>query len=205
MAAPTTIDKNQLAKLLDVTPRHIQRLTGDGILARARDVDGKELVGRYELVYNVRAYIQYLRTQARLDDASESKYVMLRNQKMAADSEMTELKLALFKNTLHRADDVEFILTNIFTAIKSRLLSIPARVTRLVLGQTNFQVIYDLIYAEIELVLRELAEPSPTMFARQNTAYLTSQGADPTVLDNGSGEEDDEDDDDKFIVDTERD
>lgn len=204
MARPaTTIDQDQLAKLLDITPRHVRRLRGDGILALARDIDGKELYGRYELVFNVRAYIQYLRTQARLDDASESKYIMLRNQKMAADSETAELKLAIFKATLHRADDVEFILTNIFTAIKARLLAIPSRVTRLVLGQTNFQVIYDLLYAEIEVVLRELADPNPQMFSRQNTAYLASQGADPTTI-NGS-EEDDEDDDQQFAPNGERD
>ena len=148
----------------------------------------------------MRAYIQYLRTQARLDDASENKYVLLRNQKMAAESETAELKLAIFKNKLHRADDVEFILTNIFTAIKARLLAIPSRVTRLLIGQTNFQVIYDLLYAEIEVVLRELSDPNPQMFARQNTAYLASQGADPTTV-NGAGDSDDQygdGDDDEF-------
>lgn len=196
MAKPLTIDKSQLAQLLDVTPRHVGRLTADGVLTRARDVDGKELLGRYELIANVRSYIKYLRMQARLDDASESKYIMLRNNKMAADSETATLKLAIFKNTLHKADDVEFILTNMFTAMKSRLLAIPSRVTRLVIGQTTFQVIYDLIYTEIELALRELADYNPQMFRRQNTEYLASQGADPENL-NGEaydGDTDDEED-----------
>jgi phage terminase Nu1 subunit (DNA packaging protein) len=195
MAKALTIDKGQLAQLLDITPRHVQRLTADGILTRARDVDGKELLGRYELIANVRSYIKFLRMQARLDDASESKYIMLRNNKMAADSETATLKLAIFKNTLHKADDVEFILTNMFTAMKSRLLAIPSRVTRLVIGQTNFQVIYDLIYGEIELGLRELSEYHPDMFRRQNDAYLASQGADPTLV-NGEayGDTDDEED-----------
>jgi len=145
-------------------------------------------------VANVIAYIQYLRFQARLDDASESKYVMLRNQRMAAESETAELKLAIFKKKLHRDDDVEFILTNMLTAMKSRLLAVPARTTRLVLGQTNFQVIYDLIMSEIELALRELADYSPAMFARQNSAYLASQGADLDSI-NGNGSDDDSEDD----------
>jgi hypothetical protein len=193
-AKPTTIDQTQLAKLLDLTPRHIRRLVGDGVLQRARDVDGKELFQRYELVHNVRAYIQYLRTQARLDDASQSKWVLLRNQKMEADSETAVLKLNLFKNTLHRADDVEFILTNMFTALKSRLLAIPSRVTRLLIGQTSFQVIYDLVYGEIELALRELSAPTPQLFARQNVAYLASQGADPSsITGDGNGAENGDD------------
>src|SRR5215831_2531260 len=196
----TNIDKTQLAKLLDVTPRHIQRLTNDGVLERARDVDGKELIGRYELVANVRGYIRYLRTQARLDDASESKYVMLRNQKMAAESEQAELRLALMKNKLHRADDVEFILTNMFTAMKANLISIPARVTRLLIGQTKFQVIYDLLSAEINRALLELSQYDPAMFSRQNTAYLASQGADPTSMNGEPGDSDDEDEQDDDLT-----
>lgn len=197
MAKALTIDKGQLAQLLDVTPRHVQRLTGDGVLSRARDLDGKELLGRYELIANVRSYIKYLRMQARLDDASESKYIMLRNNKMAADSETATLKLAIFKNTLHKADDVEFILTNMFTAMKSRLLAIPSRVTRLVIGQTNFQVIYDLIYTEIELALRELADYHPQMFRQQNAEYLASQGADPESLNGEAYDGDDTDEDER--------
>jgi phage terminase Nu1 subunit (DNA packaging protein) len=199
MAKATTVDQSQLAKLLDITPRHVRRLVADGVLTRARDIDGKELYGRYELVASVRAYIQYLRFQARLDDASESKYVMLRNSKMAAESETAELKLAIFKSTLHRADDVEFIMTNMFTAMKQRLLAVPARTTRLVVGQTNFQVIYDLITGEIELALRELSDYNPSMFARQNSAYLSSQGADPDRL-NGNGSDDDDDDENESLA-----
>jgi phage terminase Nu1 subunit (DNA packaging protein) len=202
MAKALTIDKGQLAQLLDITPRHVQRLTGDGILTRARDVDGKELLGRYELIANVRSYIKYLRLQARLDDASESKYIMLRNAKMSADSETATLKLAIFKSSLHKADDVEFIMTNMFTAMKSRLLAIPSRVTRLVIGQTSFQVIYDLVYTEIELALRELADYNPQMFRRQNDAYLASQGADPTSLNGEAYDSSDDDEDDHLTTGT---
>jgi phage terminase Nu1 subunit (DNA packaging protein) len=195
----TTIDKSQLAKLLDITPRHIQRLTADGVLERARDVDGKELIGRYELIVNVRAYVRYLRTQARLDDASESKYAMLRNQKMAAESERAELELALFKNKLHRSEDVEFILTNMLTAMKAHLLSIPSRMTRLLVGQTKFQVIYELLSAEIHRALLELSQYNPAMFGAQNRAYLASQGADLETMNGDGGISDDEDEDDISI------
>jgi phage terminase Nu1 subunit (DNA packaging protein) len=188
------VDKTQFAKMLDITPRHIQRLTADGVLERARDKDGKEVIGRYDLMTNIPLYVRYLRTQARLDDVSESKYVMLRNQKMAAENEQAELKLALLKNKVHRADDVEFILTNMFTAMKTNLISIPARVTRLLIGQTKFQVIYDLLSAEIGRALLELSQYDPAIFSRQNTAYLAAQGADPTSLNGDGGNEDENDD-----------
>jgi hypothetical protein len=50
MATPQLIDTSQLAKLCDTSPRWIQKLTTDGILQRARDADGAELRGRYNLL-----------------------------------------------------------------------------------------------------------------------------------------------------------
>jgi hypothetical protein len=150
-------------------------LKADGVLALARDADGEELRGRYELLPNNIAYIRYLRRQAFLDD-TESQYEQLRTERMAAETEKVKLDLQLFKSQ-HRADDVEFVLTNMLTAAKSRLLAIPSRVARLVVGLTDFQKIYDLIYAEIESALRELSGYNRKMFAKQNQAYLKANGA----------------------------
>ena len=120
------------------------------------------------VVTNVRAYRKYLREQARLDDASASAYQQLRNRKMEAQAEVAELKLKLYKRKLHRSEDVEFVMT----AIKSRLLAIPSRTSRLVLGKTNLQEVNALIYSEIELVLRELADYDPNSFEQANEEYL---------------------------------
>jgi hypothetical protein len=114
---------------------------------------------------------------------------MLRNRRMESESEMSDLRLKLFKNTLHRADDVEFILTNMLTAFKARVLAIPSRVSRQLIGQTKFQVVYDLLMAEIELALREMVAYDHTQFAQQREAYLEAQGADDSGL-NGEGEND---------------
>jgi hypothetical protein len=80
-------------------------------------------------------------------------------------------------------------------------MAIPSRVTRLLIGQTKFQVIYDLLSAEIGRALLELSQYNPDVFSRQNTAYLASQGADPTSL-NGHADDSDEEDDrqDDFIL-----
>src|SRR5215471_17968812 len=124
------IDTTQLAKLLDTSPRWVQKLTQDGVINRARDADGEELRGRYNLLA-VRDYCRYLRSLARLDDASEARWHALRNEKMAADTEMAHLNLAERKGQLHDARDVEFIMNNMLTYFKQGVLSIPSRVTRL--------------------------------------------------------------------------
>jgi len=68
-------------------------------------------------------------------------------------------------------------MTNMLTATESRLLAIPSRVTRLLIGQTEFQKICDLIYGEIEMALKELSDYDPQKFEEANEEYLAWIGA----------------------------
>jgi phage terminase Nu1 subunit (DNA packaging protein) len=176
MARTVTLDTAQLARFLDITPRHVFRLTNDGVLVRARDEAGNELRGRYDLLPNNVSYIRHLRQQGRFDDASESEYQRQRVGRMRAENEMAQIKLKELKGEMHRASDVEFVMTNMITATKQRLLAIPSRIARLLVGLTSFQKIYDTIYKEIEMALRELSNYSPEMFAARNREYLAAQG-----------------------------
>lgn len=178
------IDTTQLAKLLDITPTWVRKLTSDGVLTRARDADGKELMGRYNLLA-VRDYCRYLRSVAKLDDASEARYSALRNERMAAEGELSRLKLREYKGELHNARDIEFIMNNMLTYFKQRMMSIPSRVARLCVGK-KFRQIYDLIMVEIELALRELSGYDRSQFSEQRATYLKAQGIDVENL-NGEG------------------
>ncbi len=204
MTRTTTLDTTSLAKLFLITPQWVRRLTEKGIFQRARDVDGKELQGRYELVVNLHAYIKYLKDLARLDDASESEYQRLRNMRMRHEAEMAALKLREIKGQVLKTSDVEFIMTNLITATKNHLLSIPSRVTRLLIGVTSFQVIFDLLQNEIEVALRELSQWRVGQFAAQRAAFLASQGA--NIADfpepHTNGEVSDETTDDEASTDT---
>jgi hypothetical protein len=96
------LDTSQLAKLCDTSPRWIQKLTTDGVLNRARDADGAELRGRYNLLA-IRDYCRYLKTLAHLDDASEARHLALKNEKLAAETEMAHMNLLSAKGscTMH--------------------------------------------------------------------------------------------------------
>src|SRR6516165_10899220 len=175
------IDTSQLAKLVDTSPRWEQKLTNDGILNRARDADGAELRGRYNLLA-IRDYCRYLKSLARLDDASEARHLALRNEKLAAETEMAHMNLAERKGQLHDARDVEFIMNNMLTYFKQRVLSIPSRVARLCVGK-SFREIFDLLSTEIELCLRELSSYDRSRFAAQRAEYLQSKGVDLRLID----------------------
>jgi phage terminase Nu1 subunit (DNA packaging protein) len=153
---------------------------------------------------NLHAYIKYLKDLARLDDASESEYQRLRNMRMRHEAEMAALKLREIKGQVLKTSDVEFIMTNLITATKNHLLSIPSRVTRLLIGVTSFQVIFDLLQNEIEVALRELSQWRVGQFAAQRAAFLASQGA--NIADfpepHTNGEVSDETTDDEASTDT---
>ena len=176
-----TIGKQDLARLIDITPRWISKLTADGVLHRAQDADGKELQGRYTLL-SIRDYCRYLKAQSRLDDSSESLKAALTNRRLAADAEMSELKLRLYKGSLHEASDVEFCMTNMLTFFKQRVLAIPARVSRQLIGKRSFREIYDIIMTEIVSCLQELSGYDRNMFAQQRAARLADQGVDLAAL-----------------------
>ena len=177
MADRTTLDTTQMARLIDVGPRHVRKLTVEGILNRARDEYGDEIQGRYEMVPNNHAYIHYLRKQGRLDEFSDAKRAMLGNRKMAADAEMAELRLHELKGDLHRSDDVEFIWSNKMTRIKARIQAIPSRTARQLVGKTDYREIHEILTAEVQLVLRECSGYSSAEFKDAAEAYLDAQGA----------------------------
>jgi hypothetical protein len=181
-----TMTTTQLAKLVRATPRWILKLTADGVLHRALDADGSELRGRYH-ARSIGDFCDYLRRQARIDDSSELRYTALRNERLAAENELTQFTLAERKGQLHNSDDVEFVMTQMLTAFKARTLAIPSRVSRSLIGKTNFREIFDLLMHEIELCLLELSGYDESKFENQNHEYLASKGIeDPSAL---NGEE----------------
>src|SRR5215831_6510846 len=148
--ARATINTTQLARLILLTPRHVNRLTADGVLARATDDDGNELRGRFEMVPNVQAYIRHILARNQLDSPGETQYARLRNERMADEGALTRLRLHELQGKLHRSDDVEFAVTAMITACRSRLLAIPSRISRRLVGKKNFKEIFEIIYGEIE-------------------------------------------------------
>src|SRR5262252_1866490 len=102
MPRSSTIDTGQLARLLDISPRHVQRLTIEGILTRAVDEDGSPLRGRYTLL-SIRDYCRYIRSQNRPDNESQSTWDALKNKRLAVETELASLRLKEQKGQLHQA------------------------------------------------------------------------------------------------------
>jgi hypothetical protein len=162
-----------MAAFIDVTPHRVRQLRDQGILKLARDVDGSELKGRYQLFPNNIAYIRYLRQQRGMqENASQSEYEVHRNRQAAANAERSELELKLFKGQVHRWEDIEVILTQRITAAKQRILAIASRTARIVTACTVFDKNYNTIYTECESACNEIASLNAGSFMKQTLAYL---------------------------------
>jgi phage terminase Nu1 subunit (DNA packaging protein) len=183
-----THDTVTIAKVLLLTPRRVRQLTVDGIFFRARDAGGEELRGRYALIPTVHCYIKYLR-EGRLDDPREADLTRSRSRLALVRAQEAELRLAALQRKMHHAEDVEFIITQIYTAIRSTLLAIPSRTARLLVGKTDLHSIILILNAEIEHALNELVEINAAMFAKQNEAYLEKVFPEPAPkAANGNGD-----------------
>jgi phage terminase Nu1 subunit (DNA packaging protein) len=168
---PATATTDQVARLLLLTPRRVQQLIEEGVLRRARDPDtGDELRGRFHSIECVQSYIRYLRQELGSPDVTETKFLDARSRRMTAQAQLAELRLAALKGAYHRAEDVEFLMTNRDTAIKAQFLAIPSRVARLLVGKTDFQEIYNLLMAELLAVLENLSAYDPRAFNEHRSA-----------------------------------
>src|SRR5262245_38503498 len=92
------------------------------------------------------------------------------------------MELAHRKGLLHHADDVEFVMTQMLTAFKARTLAIPSRVSRSLIGKTDFKQIFDIMMREIEVCLLELSGYDRNKFAQENREHLESKGVDFSAL-----------------------
>ena len=120
---PTT----KMAELFELTARRIQQLTQDGVL-KTHDTPA----GRYNVGEATKDYIKYLRTQ--LDRKASAQNDKLETDKLQAEvdiksakARVAELQLAELEGTMHRAEDVEAITTDLVFNIRSMLMAMPGR------------------------------------------------------------------------------
>jgi phage terminase Nu1 subunit (DNA packaging protein) len=170
-----TVSTTQLARLLLLSERRIQQLVRAGVLKHSVDEDtGRELRGRFRFVASLHGYLSYVRNELGSDDVTETQFLAARSRRMVALAEHEELRLKQLKGELHRSEDIEFVIIQIFTAIKNKLLAIPSRTARLLIGKTVLGEIVSTLQTEIEFALSELTTVDRTMFAAQNEAYLAA-------------------------------
>ena len=105
--------------MLRITSRRVNQLAGMHVLTRDEE-------NRYDLPSNIDAYFKYKYTSQEDVDYGREKAMH-----EAAKRRLAELELAKRNNEVHEAKDVEFVMTDMLTNLRSQLLGIPAKMAPL--------------------------------------------------------------------------
>lgn len=143
-------DKNAVAKFLDMTPKNVERLTEKGVL---QTVGNTKL---YQLSEAARSYIRYLRDRGTdTDGAVDLNEERARLTKAKRMNE--ELDLAAKRGEMHRAEDVQRIMSATLVNFKNRLSAIPAEEADRLAEMKDKAKIFLHLNAKIKEALQELS------------------------------------------------
>ena len=136
---------SDIAKLFNFDGvRRIDQLVQDGVLTPELVVERGKEVRRYPLVQTVQQYVDYLQEKANrkadgVDDPLTLEQMALADLRWkSARAGKAELELAELKGQMHRAEDVEAVVSDMIARIRSSILALPGR-----LAVDTAQILHD--------------------------------------------------------------
>jgi hypothetical protein len=90
---------------------------------------------------------------------------------MTAEAQGAELRSRRDSKEYHHAKDVEFVMTQMLTALRQPMLAIPSRLAPYLLGKTQ---VAEIVRIEIQNALKELSGYRSDMFSPPAVEYLCS-------------------------------
>lgn len=155
-----TVSAAVLGDMFGVSDRRIRQMAEEGIVVRAAK-------GRYKLVDSIKNYLLTMKL------AAEGVGIDLADGEINLEEEkglhervkrhISELKLQIMKGGLHKAQDVEIVMTDMLVAFKTRMMNIPSKVAP-ILENRDTAFIKDRLTSEVIEALNELKDYDPREF-----------------------------------------
>lgn len=141
----------ELAKLLNITQRRVNQLAEEKIITRQPEGDfvlPEAIAEFYSFKFQSDEAIDFMAEKALHEKAKR---------------ELAELELQKRRNEVHDAADVELVMTDMLTNLRSQLLGLPAKMAPQ-LANRDKDYIDQTLTDEIHARLTELSDYSPDMF-----------------------------------------
>ena len=145
-----------IAKIFGVSVRRVEQLKSEGIIR------GQGKPTKYDLLPTIQAYIKYLSDKANGREKKETD-AQLETAKLDAEkrikvakAEMAEMELKELQGKLHRAEDVEAIMTDILLFFRSMLMAMPGKLAVDLSGTHTAPEQAERVKAEIHHILNQL-------------------------------------------------
>lgn len=157
------VGSKTLEALFGLKDRSIRGLADKGIVKR-------DSHGKYLLWDSAKNYITFLKVvSAGRDNEPGSdceELIDLEEEKAQHErlkKQITEIKLQLIKGQVHKSEDVERIMTDMFARFKSKMSALPAKLARKLEGKKRNEI-QEILRKEIDNALIELADYNPADF-----------------------------------------
>nr|DAN82721.1 MAG TPA: DNA packaging protein [Caudoviricetes sp.] len=151
-----TVPSKTLEALFGLKDRTIRDLADKGIVQR-------DSHGRYLLWNSAKGYITFLKvanasknSQNDVEDDTELNLDEEKAQHEHLKRQITEIKLQLIKGQVHKAEDVEAVMTDMFARFKSKMTALPSKLARKLEGKSRIDI-QKILKTEIDNALVELA------------------------------------------------
>lgn len=153
-----TVSGKVLGEVLGIGDRQVRNLAEQGIIK-------KDSHGKYVLLVSVKNYITSLKvakagTKVMSDfdetldlDTEKAKHEHIKRQ-------ITDIKLQLAKNSVHKSEDVERVISDMFEKFRSKMNALPAKLAKKLQGKDK-GAIQRTLKKEIDSALSELADYNP--------------------------------------------
>ena len=146
-------DTKAIARFINVTERRVRQLKDKGVIK-----EYKPGSGLYDLIPTNHAYIKFRCDGNQTASGEEVIDYPTERAKLARAKRLdAEYDLRVKEKTLHEAAEIEAALTGMLSNFKARLLAIPAKLSPLLSKKTDKAEIFELLKANIDEVLLELA------------------------------------------------
>lgn len=156
---PCLIHKEDLAEFFEVTPRRIEQMVQEGILEPA-----ERRPMRFDLLPTIQALFEYQRTLISSNGkdegirANEAAKLAAEVRYKEAKAESMELQLKEQKGKLHRAEDVEAIVTDNIMTLRGMLLALPGQLAVDVSNASSAMECSEIIKKAVYQILNDLAD-----------------------------------------------
>jgi phage terminase Nu1 subunit (DNA packaging protein) len=139
-----------VASWLDLSERRVRQLRDDKIIT-------EYMPGLYNLKDVNHDYINYLRKN-NPESENQIDYNTERAKLVRAKRESQELELQLRKKEVHTTQDIEQVMTDTLIKFKTRLMSIPAKLSPILSKKKDQTEIFKLLKGAVDEALDELAD-----------------------------------------------
>lgn len=156
-----TVSAKVIGEVCGIGDRMVRKYADEGVFKRSTH-------GKYKLLQSVKNYVTTLKVAkagnggVKVDIGSEA--ADLNTEKAVHEhlkSMITEIKLQLIKGQVHKSEDVERVITDMFAKFKSKMQALPAKMAPK-LERKRKAEIQSVLKEEVAAALEELAEYNPS-------------------------------------------